>query len=281
MMRDTSAAYEQSRKDFLREIEAMSQSHHVRDKFSDAVRMMAITLHQATVKDYRPDEYEKYEREYLDISAKYGKDGMLHACKAFGIVIESMERDRQDLLGHCLEDIDATNKGTGQFFTPTPVSRLMAKVANDGVVKDYLARRERGERKIIKMNDCACGAGVLMIEGAEELLRSGVPIQDIMIYAEDLDANAFNMVYVNLSLLGYAARVVKMDSLSMKVYEGPWWTIGYFIHCMPMRGLDSAEKVDEPQESPDKEEPRLYTVFTIPDECEEEDGGRAVQLELF
>ena len=279
-MSDTSAAYEQSRKDLLREIEAMSQSHHVRDKFADAVRMMAITLHQATVKDFRHDEYERDEREYINIAAKYGKDGMLHACKAFGIVIESMERDRQDLLGHCLEDIDATNKGTGQFFTPTSVSRLMARVANDGVVKDYLALRERGERKIIKMNDCACGAGVLMIDGAEEILHSGVPIQDIMIYAEDLDANAFNMVYVNLSLLGYAARVVKMDSLTMKVYEGPWWTIGYFLHCMPMRGLDRTEKV-ETQESPDNEEPRLHTVFTIPDECKEKDGGRAVQLELF
>ena len=26
-----------------------------------------------------------------------------------------------------------------------------------------------------------------------------------------------------------------MDSLSVKVYEGPWYTPGYFLHAMPMR----------------------------------------------
>ena len=34
-----------------------------------------------------------------------------------------------------------------------------------------------------------------------------------------------------------ASLAARMDSLSGKVYEGPWYTPGYFLHCMPIRRL--------------------------------------------
>ncbi len=36
-----------------------------------------------------------------------------------------------------------------------------------------------------------------------------------------------------------------MDSLSMEVYEGSWYTIGYFAHAMTMRSYNVKEENTE------------------------------------
>ena len=50
-----------------------------------------------------------------------------------------------------------------------------------------------------------------------------------------------------------AAIVTRMDSLSMQVYEGPWYTMGYFAHCMPMRRLCEDVKAETSEEQPPQE----------------------------
>ena len=77
----------------------------------------------------------------------------------------------------------------------------------------------------------------MLIESARKFVDAGGCRSDVLLLADDLDANAFNISFVQLSLLGWAAVVRRMDSLSGKVYEGPWFTPGYFLYCMPMRRL--------------------------------------------
>ena len=89
--------------------------------------------------------------------------------------------------------------------------------------------------RIITLSDPACGAGALLIEAAEAFIANGGRQGDVLLYASDIDPVATDIAYVEFSLLGYPAVVSRMDSLSMKVYNGPWYTIGYFAHAMPMR----------------------------------------------
>lgn len=215
------------------------------ETFEDACRVFALTLHNPLLKQMGQNEqYEKYEREHIRIMKRYGKEGGQHIVNAFKILIDALTKDRKDFLGQMMEIIGATDKYKSQFFTPIHVSELMGRIAA-GKDDPYLrAKVERGE--MVTLNDPCCGASVLLIAGAEMLMEEGVPQSQIMIYAEDLGCLTFNVSYTQLSLLGYAAQVTQMNSLSMEVYEGPWHTFGYFAHGVPQRmrslGLLSALK---------------------------------------
>lgn len=215
--------------EFIRKIEKLAVRYSPIQVFQDACRMMAIAIHSPLIV-FDMKEKEAIEKEYNDLLDKHGgKGAQASFAELFALVCEKMEATRTDFLGTVLERIGANNKHTSQFLTPISVSRLMARMTF-----------ERDDRKpkpgeIVNISDPCCGAGVLVIEGANAFIDAGGRQGDILIRAEDLDYNAFNICYVQLSLLGFPAIVTRMDSLSRKVYEGPWYTPGYFLHAMPMR----------------------------------------------
>ena len=213
----------EKRKAFRREIRAASQSYSEADVFRDACRMFAISLRSPLVLD--EGKKKEIEDEYKAYAEKYGRDGTDHLCKAFAILVEALELRRQDFLGHILEELNATNKSFSQYFTPPHISRLMADIVMGEPEHD----------KIVTICDPACGAGSLLIEAAESFIEKGGRQGDIFLSAQDLDFNAFNISFVQFSLLGYPSEVTRMNSLSMEVFEGPWQTLGYFLHNFPMR----------------------------------------------
>ena len=213
---------------FRKMLPTVSNAHSPSDIFRDVCRIFSLSLRGAVTMDKA--EREGIESMYASFAEKYGPDGMKKVGAMFAHLVEALELKRSDFLGHVYEDLNATVKSFGQFFTPDCVSRMMARIT-------FSQRPEPG--RVVTMNDCACGAGALLIEGAEAFVECGGRQGDILIYAEDLDATACCIAYTQLSLLGYPAIVHHMDSLSRKVYEGPWFTVGYFLHGMPMRRVHS------------------------------------------
>ena len=160
----------------------------------------------------------------------YSDDEFMNICKAFAVVAEALEHSRTEFLGIVLEHIGASNTRNGQFLTPECVARMMAECLTPNVAETHKA----GE--VITISDPSCGASVLLIEQAERLRERGIPQSDIFVVAGDIDRRACDMSYIELSLLGYAARVDHMDALRMAEYSKPRYTIGYFLHGFPMRG---------------------------------------------
>ena len=213
------------RKEFRREIRSASQSYSEADIFRDACRMFAISFRSPLLLD--TEKKKQIEDEFKTYTDKYGKDGSNHISKALVILVKALETHRGDFLGRILEDLNATNKSFSQYFTPDHISRLMADIV--------MGKPE--PNKIVTICDPACGAGSLLIEAAESFIENGGRQGDIFLSAQDLDYTAFNISFVQFSLLGYPAEVTRMNSLSMEVYEGPWQTAGYFLHHIPMRML--------------------------------------------
>lgn len=214
-------------REFLKLLPKVSDHHNQRDIFCDACRIFCLSLRGAVTMDAK--EKDEIEAEYQRYVTKYGKEGMEKICTLFSYVVDALELKRQDFLGHIYEELSATNKQFGQFLTPDSVARMMALIT-------YQCENPK-HGKIVKFNDCSCGAGALLIEAAEAFMSQGGRQGDLILYGEDLDPTACYITYTQFSLLGYPAVVTHQDTLSMKVYEGPWYTFGYFAHAMPMRLL--------------------------------------------
>ena len=212
-------------KEFLKLLPSVSQSIDQRTIFCDACRIFSLSIRGAVTLD--ANEKEEIEKSYSGFVGKYGEEGMKKMSVLLSYVVEALGLRRSDFLGHVYEALSATNKHFGQFLTPDSVAKAMAKMVMAG------DKPERG--KIVRLNDCSCGAGALLIEAAEAFLENGGRQEDLLLYGEDLDPTASYITYTQFSLLGYPAIVTHQDSLSMQIYEGPWYTPGYFLHGMPMR----------------------------------------------
>ena len=234
---------------FKKALQTVSNAHSASDIFRDVCRIFSLSLRGAVTVD--KTEKDSIENMYSSLACKYGPDGMKKVRIMFYHLIEALELKRSDFLGHVYEDLNATVKSFGQFFTPDSVSAMMARMT-------FSEKPEPG--RIVKLNDPTCGAGALLIAGAEAFMEAGWRQGDILIYAEDLDATACCIVYTQLSLLGYPAIVRHMDSLSMKVYEGPWFTPGYFFHGMPMRRLFGSGTGGEQPKGESKEAQEVVDV---------------------
>ena len=215
--------HDQYRKDFIRELTAMSERHNIVTVFGDAVGMMAASLALATARDRAASE-----REYKAIADRYTQEEMAHLPKMLVAVIDALELRRESFLGPILEEIGAANQHNGQFLTPASVATMMAEV-NMG---DY----EHTPGNVVSINDPACGAGVMLIAQAEVLVqKKHVPQRDIFLIGGDIDKRAVDITFVELTLLGYAARVDHMNALTCEVLSPSRYTIGYYLHGIQWR----------------------------------------------
>ena len=215
--------HDQYRKDFIRELTAMAARHNVVTVFGDAVGMMAASLGMATARDR-----DATEREYKAIADRYTQEEMAHLSKMMVAVIKALELRRESFLGPILEEIGAANQHNGQFLTPASVATVMAKVS--------MGEYEHTPGKVVKINDPACGAGVTLIAQAEVLVQEKhVPQRDIFIVGGDIDKRAVDMTFVELTLLGYAARVDHMNAITCEVLSPSRYTLGYYLHGIQWR----------------------------------------------
>lgn len=267
-------------KEFMDKLGEVSHAYDKRDVFTDFVRAYHLALLKPVLLQWgeyfeggaeKSREYaEECEKEYMSYVAKYGKDGWRKVLDLATIVVDALETQRRDFLGHVVEAIGAANAGNGQFFTPPDVSRLMAQITTGerDVERDKEEVRRGG---LVRIGDCAGGAGVLMIECAEEMIdNKGYKQGDIFIDHGDLDGRACDIAYIQYTLLGYGAVVRHQNTLTMQDYEKPQYTVGFFLHRMPMklereRGLELVEREEAKEETAEKEDVKA--------EAEDDDKG--------
>lgn len=217
------------RKEFIKTLGTLATKRDIMTAFADVVGAMSCSLEQFC------HAFKSREGRFKSIISRYDDEEQIVFHRLLAIVIEALEIRRESFLGPILEEIGAANTRNGQFLTPASVAKMMGRITTDDMIRNHV----KGE--LITLNDPACGAGVLLIEGAENLVQNGVSQRDIMIYAGDIDQRACDMAFIELSLLGYAARVEHLDALSMTPYSRPRWTIGYFLHGTQFR--DKSDKI--------------------------------------
>ena len=158
--------------------------------WQDFVTLAAIAISNTV------DRSQAAEREktYMTIAGKYKPDEMLKFSQMLQEVVVGMDfNPDQDFLGELYMALDLGNDHAGQFFTPYDVCRMMAEITGT----DLQARVERDGW--ISVNDCACGAGALLVAFANACTRQKINYQTSVLFtAQDIDYIVGLMCYLQL-----------------------------------------------------------------------------------
>ena len=185
-----------------------------------------------------PERTEREDR-YLSIIRSYEKEEQEIFPQLLSVVSMAFEDNpKQDFLGNLYTALNLNQHQKGQFFTPYHICEFMAEVQNGGDLKSEVEKKG-----LISVSDPACGAGALLIAFANSARAHGVNYQEkVLFVAQDIDATAAKMCYIQLTLLGCSACIIIGDSLvkpgfhpDNEVYYTPMYFLNSWRFCEKTR----------------------------------------------
>jgi N-6 DNA Methylase len=190
--------------------------------------------------------------------------------KMLGEVVLALEDEPSDVLGRTFHDLELHNKWSGQFFSPYPLCRMMAKMTL-GDEEDVRARI--AERGFVTAQEPACGSGAMVIALAHEMRELGINYQQhLHVTAIDVDPKCVHMAYVQFALLHIPAVIVHGNTLSLEEC-GRWYTPAHIMDgwtwklrrepdgANEIQGVPEPSKPDRPPPADGKPPPSQLTLF--------------------
>lgn len=204
---------------------ATDKSHHqYSTTFSDFLTMCVCAL-----------SVGRMEKQYLQTIKPYvtkhkqGSRAVDDLAHAFGELVQAMETTESDILGDMFQGA-ITYGEHGQFFTPEPVTDLMASLT----LPDNLPENPT-------IHDPACGSGRTLLSASKHIGRC-------RLYGTDVDIRCVHMTAINLMLNGRTGYVVHGNTLSMEL-----WKAFAFSPLLGIREVNPQSVLI--QQTPDKSTP--------------------------
>ena len=187
-------------------INDMSKYYSPHQVFSDWVEMYAISITNACTL-LNSKLKQNREQKYIEIVKKYKEVEQNRFSDLCGMLVLALEHDMADVLGNVYMGLESGSKHTGQFFTPNHISRLTARLMP--LVTDT--------DETIRFTEPTCGSGGMIIAYAKSLSEQGVNYQKkLEVVAQDIDYRCVHMCYMQLSLLGIKATVLRQNTLTLE-----------------------------------------------------------------
>jgi hypothetical protein len=255
--------------------EALGYRHNRWTVWSDFVAMAACTLSLIDIA-----QREKRQLLYNEVAKKYDCKEMDMFAEMFDTLVAGLEADQdQDFLGELFMLLELSNDHNGQFFTPYSVCSMMAKISAGNLPAEI---EQKGS---VSVNDCACGAGALLIAFANEAKAIGINYQmHVKFVGQDIDFTAAMMCYIQLSLLGCPGYVIVGNTLTTPPTEpltnqNVWYTPMYFHEVWRWRrAFKAARRVAKKQQTVIETE-KIESEAPVP--VVEKPGTGFIQLSLF
>lgn len=213
-------------KEIVRLIQEVARSRGVDRVWSDWVEISAIALARNDLA-----QFEAREKRYLEVVAQYERPELERLVQAFSHLVMAYEQrvqggDFGDLLGSTFMMMNMGNAGSGQFFTPYEVSRLMSGlILGSG---QELAGKVQA-RQFIRVMEPACGAGGMLIATAHAIHDAGFNYQQCMhATAIDIDRRCVHMTFIQLALLHVPALIIHGNGLTGETRE-QWYTPAHIM----------------------------------------------------
>lgn len=207
------------RKEVAKRVRSITGRHDLWTVWSDFVEMSAISLANSV------HPIAAREERYLEIAKRYEPAELQRFAEALGAVVLAFEEvGHDDVLGGVFMELELGSKWAGQFFTPFPLCRTIAALQVDDSMRALVA-----ERGFVTASDPAVGAGAMPLALAAEMREAGLnPQTQLHVTAQDIDARAAHMAFIQFTLVGLPAIVVVGDTLRMECRE-VWYTPAHVL----------------------------------------------------
>lgn len=195
----------------------------------------------------------QYESEYREVMLTYKHKA--EACtklfaKLLAIVMEyydmaNQNNDLKDIFGDVYEEyINSTYHAekTGQFFTPTTICTLMAKMVNP-IPPELHSQLSMFQKPVTICDPCAGSGRLPMAAWIEARHISGLPNPNIEFTLMDIDNICAKMSILNMYLMGAYNTTVFHQNALYPVDEYRWG--GYVIMKHPYSGLPCITRFDK------------------------------------
>lgn len=189
------------------------------DVFSDFCEMAAICFSNRVDMQH----FTAREARYMELFGKYNKVEQGRFPQMLALLVDVLECGMDDALGSLFMELELGNHWKGQYFTPWPVSQLMARITVGDPAETV---RKHG---YISVHEPAVGAGAMVIAMADAIMAAGCNYQQNMhVTAIDVSAVACHMAYVQFSLLHIPALIVHGNSLTLEEWD-VWATPAHIL----------------------------------------------------
>ena len=212
-------------KDIIKRIESAIYRIGKYQLITDVLECGAISIANTVDLTERTNREEQYKK----VMEKYQPEEQKILSEVFTMIyqlLSSVVYDDgcfDDYLGELFMRCEQGNSGTGQFFTPYHVSKLMAKMI---LGSEVIEKAEKDE--VITVNDPCCGGGGMLM-AALDVLKNDYHInytRNCFIDCGDIDRRCVYMTYLQLSLAGVPAIVKHQDAISRELWS-VWRTPAY------------------------------------------------------
>ena len=195
--------------EFTKDLSRLDPSKSSSEKFRDFCELAFCAYAKVTA--------ENLEKRYMDIVQTYRDKDTIRAYPRLMAMAWRGVMDGEDFLGQAAAELNALDAKTGQFFTPMPVSQMMAMIGLQG------AEAVIEEKGYITLNEPASGAGGMILAAAKVIKEMGYdPSSHLLVSAQDISQIAYHMCFLQLTFVGIPARVERCNSLSMESFDASW-----------------------------------------------------------
>lgn len=202
-------------------------AYHLSNR-TDPVHLDERSKHkEALIKQYRTQEIEAFIRTLLLLTDE---------------ICRNLQRGSYiDVLGPIHQQFYPKSGPLKQDFTPPDVASLVSRLS--------MHSTELPETGYFTCMEPTCGSGVLCLAAAEEIANRGYnPCEQLVIQASDLDGLCAQMTYIQLSLYGIPAVIIRGDTITLEEYDR-WYTPLYILRNwvwrQPMPFRPGRNKSDE------------------------------------
>ena len=221
-------------KEFNRLLHEVDTSKSVSEIFND---FLTLSIYSIAQPFYRS---QIIEEKYLNTAKKYSRKQLDYFAAMNAYTLISLDMGMKDFLGEMFNMNGLGEHRKGQFFTPYHVSKLMGRLHCINLKVDI------ENKDFITMCEPCCGSGGMVIAFADCMKEEGINFQQkLYVEAMDIDEICYKMAYLQLSLLGIAAKVQLGNSLTLEVKE-TLYTPMFFINGF-YRRLKEFKEIEEVQ----------------------------------
>lgn len=255
-------------KDLARMVQSVSHRHGAWQVFSDFAEMAAISLSNAVDRA----QAETREARYMEVIKRYSREELAKFPEMLAALVNALEEEPSDVMGRTFHELELHNKWAGQFFSPYPLCRMMAKMTLSDTA-DLEARIS--DRGFVTASEPAVGSGAMVIALAHEMHEAGINYQQhLHVTAVDVDLKCVHMAYLQCALLHIPAVIVHGNTLSVQEYSR-WYTPAHILDGWNFKLRREASAAREIE----RVEPRPAMTASAEDDPEQPQGPS--QLTLF